>query len=74
MKSFKTCLWVCRYETKKYVTLLFDEVIEAPLVKEAIYQEKRSIYEGATTALKKCNVVVAVLDGIAVEPGVAFEI
>lgn len=37
-------------------------------------KEKRSIYEADITALKKSDVVVAVLDGVDVECGVAFEI
>ena len=47
---------------------------EAPFIKEGTDEEKRSIYEGDTTALKNSDVVVAVLDGIDVESGVAFEI
>jgi len=47
---------------------------EAPFIKEGTDEEKRSIYDGDTAALKNSDVVVAVLDGIDVESGVAFEI
>jgi len=47
---------------------------EAPFIKDGTDEEKRSIYEEDTTALKKSDAVVAALDGIDVEAGVAFEI
>ncbi|MDH5770626.1 MAG: nucleoside 2-deoxyribosyltransferase [Candidatus Bathyarchaeota archaeon] len=47
---------------------------EAPFIEEGTDEEKRSIYEEDIAALKKSDVVVAVLDGTVVESGVAFEI
>jgi len=47
---------------------------EAPFIKDGTDEEKRSIYEEDTTALKNSDAVVAALDGIDVEAGVAFEI
>ena len=47
---------------------------EAPFIKEGTDEEKRSIYEGDIAALKRSDVIVAVLDGMDVESGVAFEI
>ncbi len=47
---------------------------EAPFIKEGTDEEKRSIYEGDIAALKRSDAMVAVLDGIDVESGVAFEI
>jgi len=47
---------------------------EAPFIKDGTDEEKRSIYEEDTTALKKSDAVVAALDGIEVEAGVAFEV
>lgn len=47
---------------------------EAPFIKEGTDEEKRSIYEGDIAALKRSDVMVAVLDGMNVESGVAFEI
>lgn len=45
---------------------------EAAFIKEGTNEEKRSIYEGDTTALKKSDVVV--LDGVGVDAGVAYEV
>lgn len=47
---------------------------ESLFVKEGSLEEKRRIYEVDITALRKCDVVVAVLDGVDVDCGVAFEI
>ena len=47
---------------------------ESLFVKDGTVEEKRLIYEADITALKECDVAVAVLDGIDVECGVAFEI
>ncbi|MBS7252227.1 MAG: nucleoside 2-deoxyribosyltransferase [Candidatus Freyarchaeota archaeon] len=47
---------------------------ESLLVKEGTLEEKRRIYEADIKALRECDVVVAVLDGVDVDSGVAFEI
>lgn len=47
---------------------------ESQLVKEGTLEEKKLIYEADIIALKKCDVVVAVLDGVDVDSGVAFEV
>ncbi|WXG41529.1 MAG: nucleoside 2-deoxyribosyltransferase [Candidatus Freyarchaeum deiterrae] len=47
---------------------------ETLFINEGTKEEKTTIYKTDTTALKKSDVVVAVLDGIDVESGVAFEI
>lgn len=47
---------------------------ESLFVKEGTLEEKKRIYEADITALEKCDVVVAVLDGVDVDSGVAFEI
>nr|MDO8079361.1 nucleoside 2-deoxyribosyltransferase [Candidatus Freyarchaeota archaeon] len=47
---------------------------ESILVKDGMEEEKCSIYEADITALRESDVVVAVLDGMDVECGVAFEI
>jgi nucleoside 2-deoxyribosyltransferase len=47
---------------------------EAPFIKEGSHEEKKEIYEKDVSALKGSDVVVAVLDGVEVDAGVAFEI
>lgn len=47
---------------------------ESLFIGEGTLEEKKLIYEADITALKKCDVVVAVLDGVDVDSGVAFEI
>lgn len=47
---------------------------EAPFIKEGSHEEKKKIYEKDISALKPSDVVVAVLDGVEVDAGVAFEI
>jgi len=46
---------------------------ESPFIHEGTSKEKEKIYEEDVSALKACNVVVAVLDGVEVDSGVAFE-
>jgi nucleoside 2-deoxyribosyltransferase len=46
---------------------------EAPFIHEGTSKEKQKIYEEDISALKACDVVVAVLDGMEVDSGVAFE-
>lgn len=46
---------------------------EAPFIQHGTHKEKNTIYEGDVQALKTSAVVVAVLDGIEVDAGVAFE-
>ena len=46
---------------------------EAPFIQKGIHKEKKTIYEGDILALKTSDVVVAVLDGINVDAGVAYE-
>jgi len=47
---------------------------EASFILQGIHKEKKTIYEGDISALKTCDVLVAVLDGLDVDAGVAFEI
>lgn len=47
---------------------------ESPFIQEGTHEEKRRIYEGDISALKAYDVVVAVLDGVEVDAGVAYEI
>jgi len=47
---------------------------EAPFIKQGTHKEKKAIYEGDILALKTSDAVVAVLDGIEVDSGVAYEI
>ena len=46
---------------------------ESPFIHEGTFKEKEKIYEEDISALKKCDIVVAVLDGVEVDSGVAFE-
>jgi nucleoside 2-deoxyribosyltransferase len=46
---------------------------EAPFIQEGTHKEKRPIYEGDILALKASDAVVAVLDGMEVDAGVAYE-
>jgi nucleoside 2-deoxyribosyltransferase len=46
---------------------------EAPFIKEGSHEEKKRIYEKDVSALRGSDVVVAVLDGVEVDSGVAFE-
>jgi len=47
---------------------------EAPFIEEGTAEEKRRIFNGDIEAIKSSDAVVAVLDGIDVESGVAFEL
>ena len=47
---------------------------EAPFIKKGTAEEKKQIFNGDVAALKSSDVVVAILDGIDVESGVAFEL
>jgi nucleoside 2-deoxyribosyltransferase len=46
---------------------------EAPFLQHDDPHEKRRLYDGDILALKASDVVVAVLDGVEVDAGVAFE-
>ena len=46
---------------------------ESPFIHEGTSKEKEKIYEEDISALKTCDVVVAILDGVEVDSGVAFE-
>ncbi|MGQ9460411.1 MAG: nucleoside 2-deoxyribosyltransferase [Candidatus Bathyarchaeaceae archaeon] len=46
---------------------------ESPFIHKGTPKEKKKIYEADISALKACDVVVAVLDGAEVDSGVAFE-
>jgi len=46
---------------------------EAPFIQEGTHKEKKLIYEGDILALKASDAVVAVLDGMEVDAGVAYE-
>ena len=47
---------------------------EASFIQQGTHKEKKTIYEGDILALKSSDVLVAVLDGLDVDAGVAFEI
>lgn len=47
---------------------------EAPFVKKGTKAEKKKIYEGDVAAIEESDVVVAILDGMDIDPGVAFQI
>jgi len=47
---------------------------EASFIQQGTHKEKKTIYEGDISALKTSDVLVAVLDGLDVDAGVAFEI
>ncbi len=46
---------------------------EAPFIEKGTHKEKRMIYEGDVLALKRSDVLVAILDGAGVDSGVAYE-
>jgi len=46
---------------------------EYPFIHEGTSKEKKKIYEEDISALKACDFVVAILDGVEVDSGVAFE-
>ena len=46
---------------------------EHPFIKSPSLEEKRKIYEDDIKALKQSDIIVAVLDGIEIDSGVAFE-
>ena len=46
---------------------------ESSFVQQGVHKEKKTIYEGDILALKTSDVLVAVLDGVDVDAGVAFE-
>jgi nucleoside 2-deoxyribosyltransferase len=46
---------------------------EAPFIQHGNHAEKKIIYEGDILALKTSDVVVAILDGVDVDSGVAYE-
>ena len=47
---------------------------ENPFIKEDTREEKNRIYKQDISALKESNILVAILDGISVDTGVAFEV
>ena len=48
--------------------------MESLFVQEGIHKEKETIYEGNILALKAFTLLVAILDGVDVDTGVAFGI
>ena len=46
---------------------------EGPFIKQDAHKEKKMIYDGDILALKTSDAVVALLDGIDVDSGVAYE-
>lgn len=46
---------------------------ESPFIHEGTFKEKEKIYEEDISALRSCDVVVAILDGVEIDSGVAFE-
>jgi len=69
-----------RYFNSKVAKKLRDRGLEvwlaqeSPFIHEGTSKEKKKIYKEDISALKACDVVVAVLDGVEVDSGVAFEI
>ena len=47
---------------------------ESSFIQQGVHKEKKTIYEVDILALKTSDVLVAVLDGVDVDAGVAFEI
>jgi len=47
---------------------------EAPFIQNGSADEKKAIFDGDTEALRNSDIVLALLDGIDVDPGVAFEL
>ena len=47
---------------------------ETPFIQQGTHKEKKTIYEGDISALSSSDMVVAVLDGMEVDAGVAYEI
>jgi nucleoside 2-deoxyribosyltransferase len=47
---------------------------EAPFIQHGTHKEKKTIYKGDILALKTSDVVAAVLDGVGIDAGVAYEI
>jgi len=47
---------------------------EASFIQQGIHKENKTIYEGDILALKTSDALVAILDGVDVDAGVAFEI
>ncbi len=43
---------------------------EAPFIQKGNYEEKKSIFNGDVEALRDSEIVLAILDGIDVDPGV----
>ncbi|MGB8781421.1 MAG: nucleoside 2-deoxyribosyltransferase [Candidatus Bathyarchaeia archaeon] len=46
---------------------------EAPFIQQGTHKEKKRIYEGDISALKASDAIAAVLDGVEVDAGVAYE-
>jgi len=46
---------------------------ESPFIHGGTFKEKETIFKEDISALKSCDVVVAILDGVEVDSGVAFE-
>ena len=46
---------------------------ETPFIQQGNHKEKKKIYEGDILALKTSDVLAAVLDGVQVDAGVAYE-
>jgi nucleoside 2-deoxyribosyltransferase len=47
---------------------------EAPFIQHGTHTEKKVIYDGDISALKTSDVIIAILDGVDVDTGVAFEV
>lgn len=47
---------------------------ESSFIQHGAHKEKKKIFEGGISALKASDAIVAVLDGIQVDAGVAFEV
>jgi nucleoside 2-deoxyribosyltransferase len=47
---------------------------ETPFIQQGTHKEKKTIYEGDISALSSSDMVVAVLDGMEVDSGVAYEV
>jgi nucleoside 2-deoxyribosyltransferase len=47
---------------------------EAPFIQKGSADEKRAIFDGDIEAVRNSDIILALLDGIDVDPGVAFEL
>ena len=73
---FNKALWAFNSQITKRLRANGFEVWlaqEASFIQHGTYKEKKTIYEGDIVTLKTSDPVVAVLDGVDVDAGVAYE-